>query len=105
MAIMSLTKIQQWLDSNQYFIKLCPNQEEEMIPLGALCYSNVLMHHEDSKEAIYQHPLWKSHFTESSPILDVCLGYVLVANKKEKMLFLSGEKSKAMILTAFLKEL
>jgi hypothetical protein len=102
---MSLPKVQEWMDSNQYVIKLCPSQEEEMILLSALCCSNVLMHFEDLKEAIYQHPLWKSHFPDSSPILDVYLGDFLVANKKEKMLFLSGEKSKAMILTAFFKEL
>jgi hypothetical protein len=54
--IILLPKVQEWLDSNNYFIKLCPSQEEEMIPLGALCYRNVLMHREDLKEAIYQHP-------------------------------------------------
>jgi hypothetical protein len=100
--IMSSTKVQEWLDSNQYFIKLCPSQEEEMNPLGALCYSNVLRHRKDLKEAIYKHPLWKKHFPTSAPIIDVYLGDFLVASKKEKMLFLSGEKSKAELLNIFL---
>jgi len=32
--LISLPKVQQWLDSNCYFLKLGPSQEEEMIPLG-----------------------------------------------------------------------
>jgi hypothetical protein len=59
---MSLTKVQEWLDTNQYFIKLCPSQEEEMVPLGALCYSNVLMHREDLKDTITRHSYGKVTF-------------------------------------------
>jgi hypothetical protein len=103
--IMSLTKVQEWLDSNQYFIKLCPSQEEEMVPLGALCYSNVLIHREDLKEAITKHPSWTTHFPVSPPIIDICLGDFLVSNKKEKMLFISGEKSRVPVLNTFFKEL
>jgi len=55
--IMALPRIQEWLDSNLYFIKLCPSQEEEMVPLRALCYSHVLMNRDDLRDAIYQHPL------------------------------------------------
>jgi hypothetical protein len=103
--ITSLTKVQEWLDSNQYFIKLCPSQEEEMVPLGALCYSNVLMHQEDLKEAITQHPSWKTHFSGSPLIIDIYLGDFLVSNKKEKMLFISGEKSRVPVLNTFFKVL
>jgi hypothetical protein len=102
---MSLTKVQEWLDTNQYFIKLCPSQEEEMVPLGALCYSNVLMHREDLKDTITRHSLWKTHFPDSSPIIDIYLGDFLASNKKEKMLFISGEKSKISVLNNFFKEL
>jgi hypothetical protein len=101
--IMSQHRVQEWLDSNQYFIKLCPSQEEEMIPLGALCYSHILMSRDDLKDAIYKHPLWKSHFPSISPIFDIYLEYFLASNKKEKMLFVSGEKSKAGILSEFFK--
>jgi hypothetical protein len=105
MEIMSLTKVQEWLDSNQCFIQLCPSQEEEMVPLRALCYSNVLMHQEDLKNAITKHSLWKTHFPDSSPIINIYLGDFLASNKKEKMLFISGEKSKINILNNFFKDL
>jgi len=101
--ILTLPKVQEWLDSNSYFIKLCPSQDEEMIPLGALCYSNVLMHREDFKEAIYQHPLWKIHFPKESPIFDLYLDDFLATGKKEKMLFVSGEKSKQEEIMEFFK--
>jgi hypothetical protein len=44
------------MDTNSNFVKLCPSQEEEMVPLGFLCYSNMLMHREDLKDAIYSSP-------------------------------------------------
>jgi hypothetical protein len=105
MDIMALPKVLEWLDSNKYFIKLCPSQEEEMVPLGALCYSHILMNRDDLKDAIYKHQLWKSHFPATSPIFDVYLGDFMSSNKKEKMLFLSGEKSKVGFPSNFFKDL
>ena len=99
--ITSLPKVQEWLDTNKYIIKLCSSQAEEMVPLGALCYSNVLMHREDLKEAFYNHLLWKTQFPTNSPIIDIYLGDFLASGKKEKMLFVSGEKSKQEELTKF----
>jgi hypothetical protein len=103
--IMSLPKVQEWMDMNRYFVKLCPSQEEEMVPLGSLCYSNMFMHRDDLKDAIYSSPLWRAHFPELSPFIDIYLGEFLATGKKRKMLFVSGEKSKQDQVTNFFKAL
>ncbi len=59
------------------------------------------MHREDLKEAFYNHLLWKTQFPTNSPIIDIYLGDFLASGKKEKMLFVSGEKSKQEELTKF----
>jgi hypothetical protein len=63
------------------------------------------MHREDLKEAIYQHPQWKIHFPTLSPVFYLYLGDFLATGKKEKMLFVSGEKSKQEEITEFFKAL
>jgi hypothetical protein len=50
--IVSLPSIDEWIDTYNYFMKLCPSQVEEMTQIGALCYSNLFIYHEDLKSAI-----------------------------------------------------
>lgn len=45
----ALPTLLEGLDTYNYFIKLCPSHNEEMTPIGALCYSNIFMHCEDLK--------------------------------------------------------
>lgn len=40
----------EWIDSYNYFVKLCPSHIEEMVPIGALCYSSVFLFHDDLKD-------------------------------------------------------
>jgi hypothetical protein len=47
--LITSTPVAEWLDTYRHYIKLCPSQEEEMVQVGALCYSNVLMHREELK--------------------------------------------------------
>lgn len=56
----SIPSIVEWLDTYNYFIKLCPSQTEEMTQIDALCYSKVFIYREDLKSAILSHPLWTS---------------------------------------------
>jgi hypothetical protein len=42
--LISHAKVAEWLHVYRYHIKLCPSQHEEILPSGALCYSNVFMH-------------------------------------------------------------
>jgi hypothetical protein len=97
--------VAKWLDVHWYHMKLCPSQSEEMTPLVALCYSNILMHRDDLKQAILQHPLWRPEDPENQPIFDLYIGDFLAANKKTKMLFISAERWKVPQLTALFKSI
>ncbi len=98
-------QVAEWLDINQYFIKLCPSQAEEMVQIGALCYSHILMHREELKEAILKHELWMPDPTQATPIFDLYVGDFLAGTKKTKMLFVSAEKSKQEQVTSIFKKL
>jgi len=43
------TPVMEWLDSYNYFMKPWISQVEEMVPIGALCYSSILMFRDDLK--------------------------------------------------------
>jgi hypothetical protein len=76
-----------------------------MVQIGALCYSHVLMHREELKEAILSHPQWKPEDPTDPPIFDLYLSGFIAGNKKTKMLFVSAEKSKQENVTAIFKNL
>jgi hypothetical protein len=86
--------VQEWLDANRYILKLCPSQVEEMVQIGALCYSHMLMNREVLKAAIIKHDLWKPDDDTDPPIFDLYLSNFIADQKKTKMLFVSSEKSK-----------
>jgi hypothetical protein len=90
--LITSTPVVEWLDIYHDYIKLCTSQEEEIVQIGALCYSNILMHREELKQAIMQHTLWNT--LENPLVFDVYISDFLEDNKKTKMLFISTEKSK-----------
>jgi hypothetical protein len=69
--LIQLPLIEEWLDTYKYFLKLCPSQMEEMVQIGALCYSTILMFRDDPKQGIYFHPLWTPSDPTNPPIFDI----------------------------------
>jgi hypothetical protein len=56
-SIIHSHQVEEWLDSHCYSLKPCPSQAEEMVPVGALCFSNLFMHaREELKFSIMLHP-------------------------------------------------
>jgi hypothetical protein len=53
----TIPKVEEWLDTYNYFFILCPSQSEEMTQIGALCYSNLFIYREDLKAAILSRTL------------------------------------------------
>jgi hypothetical protein len=94
--------VAEWLDTYQYYVKLCPSQHEEMVQVGGLCYSNVLMHHEELKQVIMKHPIW--NYPDPQPIFDVYVSNFIADNKKAKMLFVLAEKSQQDKVVEFFKQ-
>jgi len=88
------TPISEWLDSYNYYIKLCPRQTEEIIQVGALCYSSVFLFRDDLKKAIMLHPIWKPEFTDPPPFFDLYIGDFNAAGKKSKNALCFGRKIK-----------
>jgi hypothetical protein len=96
--------VEEWLDLHCYSLKLCPSQTEEMVPVGALCFSSLFMHREEIKRSILLHPSW-NHEDTDEPIFDIYVSDFLASPKKTKMLFVSAEKSKQEKIITFMKEL
>jgi hypothetical protein len=92
--LQAIPKIEEWLDTYNYYIKLCPSQTEEMMQIGALCYSNLFMYREDLKAAIITHPLWTPQDPTNPPIFDLFMNDFIANGKKTKMIFVSAEQSK-----------
>jgi hypothetical protein len=70
-SLLQSQQVEEWLDFHCYSLKLCPSQSEEMVPVGALCFSNLFMHREELKCSIMLHPLWQQEFPKDMPILDI----------------------------------
>ncbi len=97
--------LEEWLDSNRYYMRICISQDEEMIQLGALLYSNIFMYRDDLKCAIQQHPLWVFPPDQKPPIFDINIGEFNAPNKCVKMLFVLGERSHQEVITNIFKTL
>jgi hypothetical protein len=69
---------------------------EEMVTIGALCYSSSLIFRDHLKQAIMAHPLWVKHhdLVETPLIFDLFVSEFLSPGKRTKMLFISAENSK-----------
>jgi len=101
--LISHAKVAEWLHVYRYHIKLCPSQHEEILPSGALCYSNVFMHRGGgSNQAIVKHTSWLD--SDSSFISEIYISDFLSRGKKTKMLLISSKKSKCEQTTKFFKE-
>jgi hypothetical protein len=94
MELQQLPLIDEWLDTYRYFLKLCPSQNEEMVQIGALCYSSVLMFRDDLKQAIYSHPLWQPSDPTSSPIFDIYIGDLALLEKTRKFCLFQPKNQK-----------
>jgi hypothetical protein len=75
-------------------MKLCPSQTEEMIQIGAISYSNIIIYQEDLKQAIPAHPLWTPIDPNNPPIFNLYLSDFIASGKKTKMIFVSAEQSR-----------
>jgi hypothetical protein len=103
--LVNSTPAPEWLDTYKYYLKLSTSQNEEMVQIGALCYSIFFMNQDNLKVAIQNHPLWAPPDLNNPPIFDIHLGDFITANKKTKMLFITAERSNHDILTQFFKDL
>jgi hypothetical protein len=104
-ALQQHQKLSEWLEYNRYFVKLCPSQEEEMVQVGALCYSSIFLYREDLKQSIISHPAWTDKFSHQAPIFDIYPADFTGSSKKTKMLFISAERSKQKETATFFTEL
>ncbi len=95
-ALIQLSAVSEWLNSYQYYARICPSQSEQMVKIRALCYSSTFLFREHLKQAIMTHPLWEKHheFADSQIIFDLFISDFLSPGKQTKMLFISAEKSK-----------
>ncbi len=93
--LVSLPFIDEWLDTYNYFMKLCPSQMQEMTQIGTLCYSNLFIYREDLKSAILSCPLWTPQDPNNPPIFDLFVSDFIASRKKSKKVFVSTEQSKA----------
>ncbi len=97
--------IAEWLDSNRYYLKACSSNSEEMVPIGALCFSSIYINRDDLKVSIQHHPSWIFKNDESPPIFDLHPMDFIGPNKKSKMIFVTSEKSKQQQLSEYFQTL
>ncbi len=86
--------IYEWLETNRYTMRECPSHEEEMIQIGALCFSSEYIYREDLKQAIEADAAWKFPQFEKPPALQLTRGEFRSSKKSKKMIFIHTEKSK-----------
>jgi hypothetical protein len=98
-------KINEWLEYNRYYMKLCPSQEEKMVQVGALCFSSIFIYREDLKQSILNHPLWAQRHSEQPPIFELYPADFTGSSSKTKMLFISAERSKQKEIAKFFSDL
>jgi len=92
--LQQLPLIDEWLDTYQYFVKTCASQTEEMIQIGALCYSSTLTFWDDLKQAIYSHPLTPTDPTIPSSTYTLEILMLLANEQKFSSFFLKSQKLK-----------
>jgi hypothetical protein len=98
-------QVAEWLDTHGFSLKLFPSQTEEMVPVGALCFSNLFMHREELKRSIMSQPKWIQDHQDNIPFFDIYVSDFLANHKKTKMLFVSAKRSKQGQIIKFFKEL
>jgi len=101
--ILHSPSVEEWLDSYKYYVRVCPGQNEEMVPIGALCYGSIFIFRDNLKQAIVNHPLWTPNDNAPPPIFDTYVSEFIAAGKKTKRLFVSSECSRQEEVTYLLK--
>jgi hypothetical protein len=94
--LMAQEEVSQWLDSKQYYLKLCTSQDEEMTIVGALCYGSLFTYRNDLLKSILTHPQWVSATKDcqSKIILDLVVKPFHGSSKSTDMIFVRAELSK-----------
>ncbi len=86
--------IYEWLETNRYSIRPCPNTEDEMVQIGALCYGSEYIFREDLKAAIQEHSMWTFPSMQTPPIIQLSKGDFRGPKKSTKMIFVHTERAK-----------
>jgi hypothetical protein len=98
-------EVQEWLECNRYSAKLSPSQNEEMVSIGALCFSSEFIYRDDLCQSIQRHPSWSFPTLAVPPIIELTKADFRSQNKSVKMIFVSTEKSKQLQVTTFFSSL
>jgi len=94
-TLFQIPSVSKWLHSYQYYTRICPSQVEEMVKIGALCYSSTFIFRDHLKQAIMAHQLWPQAESDQPTLLfDLFISEFISPGKRTKMLFVSTEKSK-----------
>ncbi len=97
--------VHEWLECNRYSVKLSPSQEEEMVSIGALSFSSEFIYREDLCQSIQQHPSWNFPSFPTPPIIELTKVDFRSSTKNTKMVFVSTEKSKQLLVANFFSSL
>jgi hypothetical protein len=88
--------VAEWFDTFQYIIKKCRSQDEEMSPVGALCYGSLFLCIENLLLHITKHHIWVI-LNENRPkpiIIDMVIKPFRGSSKSVIMIFVRAECSK-----------
>jgi hypothetical protein len=75
-------------------MKECPSQDEEMVQIGAFCFSSEFIYREDLKIALERDLAWNFPNLEKKPVIQLTRGEFRAPKKSCKMIFINAEKSK-----------
>jgi hypothetical protein len=103
--LITSTEVHEWLEYNRYSAKLSPSQEEEMVSIGALCFSSEFIYREDLNQSIQRHPSWTFPTLQTPPILELTKADFRGTSKSVTMIFVSTEKSKQLPVANFFSSL
>ncbi len=88
---MASSSVYEWLEINRYAIKQSPSNSEEMVQIGALCFSSEYIYREDPKMAITKHPSWSFPILLEPPIIHLTKGDFQGLENSTKMIFVCSE--------------
>jgi hypothetical protein len=89
--LMASSSVYEWLEINRYAIKQSPSNSEEMVQIGALCFSSEYIYREDPKMAITKHPSWSFPTLLEPPIIHLTKGDFQGLENSTKMIFVCSE--------------
>jgi len=103
--LMIAQPIYEWLEINRYTIRTCPNTGDEMVQIGALCFSSDYIYRDDLKEAIQTHPSWSFPSMENPPVFQLTRGDFRGPQKSTKMIFIQAERSTQHLVGEFFSKM